>query len=135
MSRGIGSRGDYLLQINSRTGKLLKEYKIEQCEFAHQVVRKGDFIFVANTNRGRIEKLQLPTLKMVGSSEMFSKRQRLRSIHPTEVDNVLWCILLGTGTKVLSSMVKVDLEQGVILDEIPDVGVNANSIVAWKEFF
>lgn len=119
---------EYLLEIDAVTGEELQEVQI-QSKFTHDVVRKGNSVYVADTGHGDIIVLDYPTMKERSRLKLFTLKQHVNTLSPTD-DGHVWAMLHNLGE---SAMVKVDVQNGEVVQSIKDVGLRAHGVVQWKD--
>lgn len=119
---------EYLLEIDAVTGEELSEVQI-QSKFTHDVVRKGNRVYVSDTGHGDIVVLDFPTMKERTRLKLFTLKQHVNTLSPTD-DGHVWAMLHNLGK---SAMVKVDVRNGKVVQSIKNVGLRAHGVVQWKD--
>jgi len=122
------STAEYLLEIDAVTGEELSEVQI-QSKFTHDVVRKGNRVYVCDTGHGDIIVLDFPSMKERSRLKLFTLKQHVNTLSPTD-DGHVWAMLHNLGK---SAMVKVDVRNGKVVQRIKNVGLRAHGVVRWKD--
>ncbi|WPT14105.1 hypothetical protein PSENEW3_00000236 [Picochlorum sp. SENEW3] len=122
------STAEYLLEIDAVTGEELSEVQI-QSKFTHDVVRKGNCVYVCDTGHGDIIVLDFPSMKERSRLKLFTLKQHVNTLSPTD-DGHVWAMLHNLGK---SAMVKVDVRNGKVVQRIKNVGLRAHGVVRWKD--
>lgn len=122
------STAEYLLEIDAVTGEELSEVQI-QSKFTHDVVRKGNRVYVSDTGHGDIIVLDFPSMKERSRLKLFTLKQHVNTLSPTD-DGHVWAMLHNLGK---SAMVKVDVRNGKVVQRIKNVGLRAHGVVRWKD--
>ncbi|KAI8108901.1 hypothetical protein M9435_005318 [Picochlorum sp. BPE23] len=122
------STAEYLLEIDAVTGEELSELQI-QSKFTHDVVRKGNRVYVCDTGHGDIIVLDFPSMKERSRLKLFTLKQHVNTLSPTD-DGHVWAMLHNLGK---SAMVKVDVQNGKVVQRIKNVGLRAHGVVRWKD--
>ncbi|KAG2444762.1 hypothetical protein HXX76_001506 [Chlamydomonas incerta] len=124
---------EHLVELDADSGKELSRVRIKS-RFTHDAVRRGDRVFLANTEGGEVQELQFPSMKKLRSMALFTLKQHVNTLAPLEADSV-WVVLHNLGK---SEAVKVDLAADPrprVVAQIKGVGHKAHGLVAWGASF
>eukprot|EP00929_Paragymnodinium_shiwhaense_P068114 TRINITY_DN34235_c0_g1_i2.p1 TRINITY_DN34235_c0_g1~~TRINITY_DN34235_c0_g1_i2.p1 ORF type:complete len:431 (-),score=75.61 TRINITY_DN34235_c0_g1_i2:79-1371(-) len=72
-------QGEYLLQINMSTGQLVDEKEVPT-RFAHDTVRFGNHVYLADTYKGRVVQLSYPSMKVERITEAFTFKDHVNTL-------------------------------------------------------
>jgi len=86
---------EWMIEVDAKTGKELKQVPLKS-KFTHDVVRRGERVYVADTGEGHIVELEFPTMKEVRRMELFSMKEHVNTLSPTS-DRYLWAMLHNLG--------------------------------------
>ena len=103
-----------LLLIDIVSGDILHEHVLET-KFTHDAARRGDRVYVANTDEGALAELEYPGLKPLRMLKLFTPRQHVNTLHISEDGGTVWAMLHNKGP---SKLVAIDLATEKITREI-----------------
>ncbi|KXZ44217.1 hypothetical protein GPECTOR_71g578 [Gonium pectorale] len=124
---------EHLVQFDADTGAEVSRVRLES-RFTHDAVRRGDKVYVANTEGGEVQELSFPTMKKLRSMRLFTLRQHVNTLAPLE-DGAVWVVLHNLGQ---SDAVKVDLTarpEPRVAATLKSVGTKSHGLVAWRSQF
>eukprot|EP00198_Chlamydomonas_reinhardtii_P000266 XP_001689601.1 predicted protein [Chlamydomonas reinhardtii] len=124
---------EHLVQLDADSGKELSRVRIKS-RFTHDAVRRGDRVYVANTEGGEVQELQFPSMKKLRSMSLFTLRQHVNTLAPLDGGSV-WVVLHNLGK---SEAVKIDLAADPrprVVAQVKGVGHKAHGLVAWGSSF
>lgn len=116
-----------LMEIKGR--QVMRSIRIDS-KFTHDVVRKGRFVYVADTERGGILELELPDMKQRRRFDLFTHKEHVNTLSPTKDGTFLWAMLHNLGPSILA---KIDLTTGTVVRRIPNVGIKSHGAVQLDE--
>ncbi|KAG2501830.1 hypothetical protein HYH03_000329 [Edaphochlamys debaryana] len=121
---------EHLVQFNAETGKEISRVRIHS-RFTHDAVRRGDRVYLANTEGGEVQELRFPSMKKLRGMKLFTLKQHVNTLAPLE-EGVVWAMLHNLGK---SEAVKIDLRskpEPRVVATAKDVGTKAHGLVAWR---
>ncbi|GAX82193.1 hypothetical protein CEUSTIGMA_g9621.t1 [Chlamydomonas eustigma] len=123
---------EVLLELDSETGQELNRVRVPS-RFTHDAVRRGDQVYLCNTDEGSVLQLSYPSMSVVKSLSLFTPKQHVNTLAPLE-EGKLWALLHNMGK---SSIVRIDLTAQLPSVEvaITDVGYKAHGLVEWNHGF
>ena len=129
------TRGDALLRIDAKRGEILEERAIDAA-FTHDVVRRGDSVFVADTGNGRILELEYPSMRTLRAVEL-SVKAHVNTLAPADAseygEHAVWAVLHNLGP---SEVALIDLETGRELrPRLTRVGTKSHGLVIYEDRF
>ena len=129
------TRGDALLRIDARRGEILEERAID-AKFTHDVVRRGDSVFVADTGNGRILELEYPSMRTLRAAKL-SVKAHVNTLAPADAseygEHAVWAVLHNLGP---SEVALIDLETGRELrPRLTKVGTKSHGLVVYEGRF
>jgi hypothetical protein len=86
---------EWMIEVDAKTGRELKQVPLKS-KFTHDVVRRGERVYVADTGEGHIVELEFPTMKEVRRMELFSLKEHVNTLSPSS-DRYLWAMLHNLG--------------------------------------
>lgn len=114
-----------LVELQESTRQKVRSVQINS-RFTHDVVRKGRFVYAADTERGAILEFELPDMVMRRRMELFTKQEHVNTLSPTKDGKFLWAMLHNLGPSILA---KIDLQSGTIIKKIDNVGKKSHGAV------
>ncbi|MEW5319959.1 MAG: hypothetical protein WDW38_011069 [Sanguina aurantia] len=126
------SSEEHLLHLDVTSGTELSRVVIPS-RFTHDAVRRGDTVFLCNTEEGAVMQLSYPSMQVVHSSVLFTFKQHVNTLAPLE-DNELWAVLHNLGQ---SDIVKLDMATNPPTEvaRLKHVGNKAHGLVLWHQLF
>ncbi|GLC58284.1 hypothetical protein PLESTB_001341600 [Pleodorina starrii] len=124
---------EFLVEFNSETGHEVNRVKIHS-RFTHDAVRRGDRVYLANTEGGEVQELHFPDMKLLRSMRLFTLKQHVNTLAPLD-DGAVWAVLHNLGK---SDAVKIDPNADPrprVTREVKHVGLKAHGLVAWRRQF
>ncbi|GIL43818.1 hypothetical protein Vafri_1420 [Volvox africanus] len=124
---------EFLVQFEAETGREVNRVRI-QSRFTHDAVRRGDRVYVANTEMGEVQELHFPDMKLVRGMQLFTLKQHVNTLAPLG-DGAVWAVLHNLGK---SDAVKIDPNADPrprVVAEVKEVGLKAHGLVSWRGQF
>ncbi|GIL81892.1 hypothetical protein Vretimale_1469 [Volvox reticuliferus] len=124
---------EFLVQFDAETGREVNRVRIES-RFTHDAVRRGDRVYVANTEGGEVQELHFPDMKLVRGMRLFTLKQHVNTLAPLD-DGAVWAVLHNLGK---SDAVKIDPNADPrprVVAEVKEVGLKAHGLVFWRGQF
>ncbi|GFR39810.1 hypothetical protein Agub_g302, partial [Astrephomene gubernaculifera] len=119
---------EFLVQFDAETGSEVSRVRIHS-RFTHDAVRRGDRVYLANTEGGEVQELRYPDMKKLRSMRLFSLKQHVNTLAPLETGAV-WAVLHNLGK---SDAVRIDLNADPVprvSGKVRGVGSKAHGLVA-----
>lgn len=114
-----------LVELEEETKRKLRSIQIDS-KFTHDVVRRGKFVYAADTERGGILELELPDMTLTRRMDLFTKKEHVNTLSPTMDGKYMWAMLHNLGPSILA---KVDLDSGLVVKRIENVGLQSHGAV------
>ena len=114
-----------LVELDVHTREHVKSVQIDS-KFTHDVVRKGSFVYAADTERGGILELELPDMTLRRRMDLFTKKEHVNTLSPTSDGKYMWAMLHNLGPSILA---KIDLDTGTVVRRIEHVGLQSHGAV------
>ena len=122
-------RGEWLIEIDMESKEELRRFKMNS-RFTHDVVRKGDSVYVADTGDGHVIELNMKdNMKEVSRMKLFTLKEHVNTLSPTD-DGYIWAMLHNLGKSILA---KIDLGTQSVVRRIENVGMKAHGAVQWRD--
>ncbi|GMH37805.1 hypothetical protein BSKO_05678 [Bryopsis sp. KO-2023] len=122
---------EYLTEMDTETGQFLRRVEVDS-KFTHDAVRRGNRVYVCDTDNGRILVLEFPTMRQIKVLDFFTKADHINTLAPLD-DNTLWVVLHRL--RKPSMMVEIDLEEGKIVKKFEGIGKMVHGLVEWGKVF
>lgn len=86
---------EWLLELDIDSGQELGRVQIDS-RFTHDVVRRGDRVYVANTGEGKVLELAFPSMRPIRNLKLFTEQEHLNTLSPTGY-GTMWAMLHNLG--------------------------------------
>ena len=126
--RDDDSGGERLIEIDMESKKEIRRFKLDS-RFTHDVVRKGNSVYVADTGDGHVIELDMEDMKEVSRMKLFTLKEHVNTLSPTD-DGHIWAMLHNLGESVLA---KIDLVTQSVVRRIEHVGWKSHGAVQWRD--
>ena len=103
---------EWLIEVDAVTGKEVNRVPLRS-RFTHDVVRRDDKVYVADTGEGHVVVLEFPSMSEIHRLELFTLKHHVNTLSPTD-DGNMWAMLHNLGPSML---VKIDLGEGYVSEK------------------
>jgi len=121
---------EYLVELEEDTKRKRRSVEIDS-KFTHDVVRRGKFVYAADTDRGGILELELPDMTLRRRMDLFTRKEHVNTLSPTQDGKYMWAMLHNLGPSILA---KIDLGAGTVVKRIENVGLQSHGAVQMGDF-